>query len=196
MKLIVGLGNPGKQYEQSRHNVGYRVVELLASRWSIGLTKQKHSSQFGSGFCGAEQVVLLKPQTYMNLSGESVAGAVVFYKLSVADVLVVVDDTALELGHLRLRGQGSAGGHNGLRDIISRLGRDDFARLRIGIGGAGTNGAVGHVLGSFGKKESAAIESAIESAATVVECWLAEGIELAMTRYNVRNRKDQEGNAE
>jgi len=186
MKLIVGLGNPGSQYKDNRHNVGFGVIDALTRRWEIELSRRKHHARYGSGTHGAEQVILLKPQTYMNNSGSSVAEAVNFYKTAPTDLLVVSDDMALELGQLRLRRQGSAGGHNGLKDIIEKLGCDDFARLRIGIGPASFD-AVGHVLGAFSPQEKDVVGSAIEKAARAVECWLNEGIDQAMNEYNVKS---------
>ena len=186
MKLIVGLGNPGSEYRNSRHNVGFCLVDLLSQRWSVELKRRKHEGRFGSGFRGSEQVLLLKPQTYMNLSGASVLSATSFYKIEDCDLLVVVDDMALELGRVRLRSGGSSGGHNGLKDIVGRLGHDAFARLRIGIGAAAHNDAVGHVLGRFDESEQKAVDEAIVRAADAVDCWIDCGVDEAMTRYNAK----------
>ena len=198
MKLIVGLGNPGKQYRESRHNVGFMVIKDLCRRWGVEASRRKHQGRVGSMVRNDEQILLLQPQTYMNLSGESVAAAVNFYKVEPVDILVILDDMALELGQLRLRPKGSAGGHNGLNDIIIKLGGDDFARLRIGIGTARGAGAIGHVLGQFEKEEKKIIASAVEKAAEAVECWLTEGIGMAMNKYNVRpetkNEQTEEDN--
>ena len=188
MKLIVGLGNPGERYTENRHNVGYRLVDRLSESWSIALNRRKFQGLLGDGWYGGEQVMLLKPETYMNCSGDSVTAAIRFYQLDERNVLVVVDDMALALGHLRLRAQGSSGGHNGLKDIFGKLGHDAIARLRVGIGAGVTRDAIGHVLGDFGEQEKPIIERALEQAAGVVECWLMEGIEEAMTRYNVRGK--------
>ena len=184
MKLIVGLGNPGSQYRQSRHNLGFEVVNLLERQWSIDVNRRKFQGRFGGGMVGGQQIVLLKPETFMNRSGGSVVEAVAFYKLPLSDVLVVLDDMDLELGQLRLRPAGSAGGHNGLKDIIARLGNDDFARLRIGIGTAPGDAAVNHVLGSFSSEEMPAVEAACRRAVEAVECWAQWGIDQAMNRYN------------
>ena len=184
MKLIVGLGNPGKAYLNSRHNVGFCLVDLLSDRWQIELKRRKFQARYGSGMVGKESVVLLKPQTYMNLSGASVAEAMSFYQAEPADLLIAVDDMALPLGHLRLRGRGSAGGHNGIEDIISRLGHQKFSRLRLGIGPARPSCAVNHVLGAFDSTEQEVIEASLVRATTAAQCWLDQGVEKAMTEYN------------
>jgi PTH1 family peptidyl-tRNA hydrolase len=191
MKLIVGLGNPGAQYQATRHNVGFCLVDLLANRWSIDLKRQKHDALFGQGHYRGDSAILLKPQTYMNRSGQSVLQAVKFYKIDQKDFLVVVDDMDLELGRLRLRSQGGAGGHNGLLDIIEKLGTNDFSRLRIGIGSARGAQAVSHVLGNFSDDEIAWVAQALERSAEALECWMAKGISVAMNRFN-----SQSGSAE
>jgi PTH1 family peptidyl-tRNA hydrolase len=149
------------------------------------VNRRKFQGFFGDGQYGGEKVMLLKPETYMNRSGNSVAEAMNFYRLPEEDLLVVVDDMALELGRLRLRAQGSSGGHNGIKDIIRILGHDEFNRLRIGIGSAGQRNAIGHVLGDFRPEEKIVIEEALKKGTQAVECWLRKGIEEAMTRYNV-----------
>jgi PTH1 family peptidyl-tRNA hydrolase len=158
---------------------------LLAKQWNTTLTRHKHEALFGRATHHDEQLVLLKPQLYMNRSGISVAQATAFYKVGPDELLVIVDDMALELGRLRLRLQGSDGGHNGLRDIIERLGHDDFARLRIGIGATEFGDASGHVLGRFSPAEKKVIDPAIERAAQAVKCWLEQGIDQAMNKYNM-----------
>lgn len=188
MKLIVGLGNPGSEYRNSRHNVGFDLIDLLSQRWSIDIRREKFRALFGQGVRGDDRVMLFKPQMYMNRSGLSVAEAVCFYKASFDDVLVAVDDMALELGRMRLRTGGSAGGHNGLKDIIASLGSKEFTRLRVGIGQARPGSAIGHVLGDFDKDEREMIDASLVKAAEAIECWLDEGIDKAMTKYNVWNR--------
>lgn len=188
MKLIVGLGNPGAQYQATRHNVGFCLVDLLATRWSIDLKRRKHEALFGQGHYRGDSMVLLKPQTFMNCSGQSVLQAVTFYKIDQKDFLVVVDDMDLELGRLRLRSQGRAGGHKGLSDIIEKLGTHQFPRLRMGIGSARGPQAVSHVLGNFDADEAELIEQALDRSAQAVECWVAEGISAAMNRFNPQNK--------
>jgi len=195
MKLIVGLGNPGSQYRRSRHNLGFEVVNLLEQQWAINVNRQKFQGRFGSGMVGGQQIALLKPETFMNRSGGSVVEAVTFYKLTPNDIIVVLDDMDLELGQLRLRQRGSAGGHNGLKDIIAKLGDDGFARLRIGIGTASENAAVNHVLGSFSPEETPIVEAACRRAVEAVECWVRLGIDKAMNRYN-QNREFRIQNSE
>ena len=191
MKLIVGLGNPGREYEKSRHNVGFCLIDLLSERWSISVNQLKHRGLTGSVVRGGEKVMLLKPQTFMNLSGASVAEVAAYYKILRGDILVVVDDMALEIGYLRLRAQGSAGGHNGLADIIARLGGDDFGRLRIGIGSPPLGGATAYVLGRIDQPQQTAVAEALQFGAEAVECWLERGIDEAMTRFNRRNAPEE-----
>jgi len=186
MKLIVGLGNPGKKYVGSRHNVGFLVIDTLAAKWSVDLSKKKHQGLFGAIIRQEQQILLLKPQTYMNLSGESVLSALAFYKARLEDLLVIVDDMALPLEQLRIRPKGSAGGHNGLQNIIDRIG-DNFGRLRVGIGSAAPGRAVDHVLGDFFEEEKLIIDRVIDQAAAAVECWCDEGIDESMNRYNPRS---------
>lgn len=190
MKVIVGLGNPGRQYEDNRHNVGFRVIDLLARRWSIGLDREKHQGRFGSGIVDDEKVVLLQPLTFMNRSGATVGHALRFYQALPSDLMVIVDDMALALGRLRLRASGSAGGHNGLQDIIECLGDDGFNRLRVGIGPPGGVDAIGHVLGDFSQAEEEVLEELLPRAADAVSCWLATGMDEAMTRYNQRPKSE------
>ena len=190
MKVIVGLGNPGREYRNNRHNVGYRVIEQLAVRWSIGLDREKHHGRFGGGSVGNERVVLLQPLTFMNKSGVAVAEAMQFYKTPLSDLMVVVDDMALPLAQLRLRAGGSAGGHNGLQDIIDRLGSNGFNRLRVGIDAPAGSGAIDYVLGDFSETEAEAMADVLPMAADAVACWLTDGISEAMTRYNQRPKQE------
>lgn len=191
MRLVVGLGNPGVKYEGTRHNVGFRVVDELSRRHGIDVSRSRFSGLTGNGSIGSEQVILLKPGTFMNLSGRSVREGLAFYKLLPGDLLVVSDDMALPLGRLRLRKSGSAGGHNGLASVVQELGGDQFARLRIGIEQVAGERMVGHVLGSFTRFEEEIIGPAVARAADAVECWLADGIDAAMNRFN--KSEDQAG---
>lgn len=184
MKLVVGLGNPGSKYEDTRHNVGFAVVDELARRWSYEKARRRFNGLLADGLIRGERVLLLEPTTFMNLSGVSVREASTFYKIGQGDLLVVGDDMALPLGRLRLRARGSAGGHNGLASIVQELGGEDWGRLRVGIGQVAGERMVGHVLGAFGPEEQPIIKQAIATAADAVECWIAEGIDSAMTKFN------------
>jgi PTH1 family peptidyl-tRNA hydrolase len=190
-KLIVGLGNPGKEYEETRHNVGFRVVELLAERHGIALKKHRHQAQYGEGRIGGVAVLLAKPLTYMNNSGAAVAALARYHNLAPADTLVVTDDVNLPLGRLRLRAQGTAGGHNGLKSIIGALGTPDFPRLRIGVGAPESRGLVDHVLGRFSRAEGEAVAALLAQAADTVELLLREGTEAAMNRFNVGEPRER-----
>ncbi|MHC4445365.1 MAG: aminoacyl-tRNA hydrolase [Planctomycetota bacterium] len=184
MNLIVGLGNPGRKYADTRHNTGFRVIEELAGRWHVDLSRRRFDGLIGRGVIGSGQVLLLEPMTYMNRSGGSVREALGFYKMGLSDLLVVVDDLALPLGRLRIRSKGSGGGHNGLIDIVEELGSENFARIRIGIGWVDGGQAVNHVLGPFTPEEEAIINPAICRSADAVESWIFDGIEAAMNKFN------------
>lgn len=183
MKLIVGLGNAGRKYDGTRHNLGFEVIDELAKRWNVDMSGEKFSSWFGLGDFRGERVALMKPLTLMNRSGKAVAAAGRFYKLELSDLLVVLDDHALPVGRLRIRSSGSAGGHNGLDDVIRLCGGDQFARLRIGIGEVFGAMSV-YVLSRFTKEERENIDFAIPAAADACECWVIEGTDLAMTKFN------------
>ena len=188
MKLVVGLGNPGPQYRDTRHNVGFVVADELARRWHVDGWREQQKALVAKVRVGAEAVLLAKPMTFMNLSGESVAGLSSFYKVEPADVLVVVDEVALPLGRLRARREGSAGGHNGLKSMIASLGTMAFPRLRIGVGrGDKRRDLADHVLARFEPEERSVIEDAIARAADAAELFIADGVSAAMNRYN---RKD------
>jgi PTH1 family peptidyl-tRNA hydrolase len=191
MKLIVGLGNPGSEYAETRHNLGFAVVDRLADRCSASLKKRKFSGRYGEGQVGEHRVVLLKPTTYMNRSGQSVLAACQFYKVARNDLLIVLDDLDLPLGRLRLRGSGSGGGHRGLENILLRLADQEVPRLRIGIGKVAKQITVGHVLSRFDDDELPLAERAIERAVLAVECWVCRGMESAMNEFN-RPEDDQE----
>lgn len=183
MKLVVGIGNPGAAYTGTRHNVGFDVVDELAARAGIGMNAERFHAWFGTGERAGERVVLMKPTTFMNRSGQAVVAAGRFYKLAFADLLVISDDLALPVGRIRLRADGSSGGHNGLQDIIDRTGTDEFARLRLGIGepiGVPAN----FVLGRFDEHEAKTMQRVVKRAADCVECWIEHGCDLAMTRFN------------
>jgi PTH1 family peptidyl-tRNA hydrolase len=183
VKLIVGLGNPGAKYDGTRHNVGFDVVDILAKRWGLSMTTEKFHAWFTQGECGGEKVVLLKPTTFMNRSGQAVLAAGRFYKLDARDLLVITDDHALPLGKLRIRMKGSAGGHNGLGHIIESLGSDGWCRLRIGIGEPFGVPSV-YVLSRFSPDEETVVGPARVRAADAAEAWITEGPEAAMNRFN------------
>jgi PTH1 family peptidyl-tRNA hydrolase len=184
MQMIVGLGNPGKKYAETRHNVGFKVIDLLGGVLGIEVNKKGFGGKLGKGEYAGKQVVLLKPQQYMNLSGMPVVEAVGFYKLDLNDVLVVLDDMWLEPGQIRLRAKGAAGGHNGLADVIEKLGTENVSRLRVGIGQAPADGAVDYVLGEPDKKDAELVNQGVQRAKEAAICWLEEGIEAAMTKFN------------
>jgi PTH1 family peptidyl-tRNA hydrolase len=181
VRLVVGLGNPGAEYNRTRHNVGFNVVDSLASEW--GLTWQ-HSKSWHALWAKGEKAILVKPASYMNRSGEPLTAVASFYKIEPAEILVVLDDFALELGRLRLRPEGSAGGHNGLESIIMHFATEAIPRLRIGIGAAPGGGAVDYVLGRFFAEEVPIVEKTIERAAAAVKCAIDKGVLSAMNLFN------------
>lgn len=188
MKLVVGLGNPGPEYDGTRHNVGFDVVDRLARRWAdpaASVAKSRFSGLVVEATIRDEKVLLLKPLTYMNLSGKAVAEAVRFYKMSPADdLLVVVDDTALDCGSIRLKPGGGAGGHNGLTDISRLLGTDAWPRLRIGIDKPGPIPLKNYVLGRFTPEQKPLVETSLDEAADAAACWASDGLATAMNRFN------------
>lgn len=185
MKLVVGLGNPGRRYEKTRHNVGFDVLRHLAERHASGNVRRRFSGELLEARIAGQKVLLLSPTTYMNRSGRSVAEAARFYKLAPEHILVVCDDLNLPLGKLRLRAKGSPGGHNGLADIIRMLGSEAFPRLRIGIGSPppGCDPAR-FVLARFQADEQSTVNEAVKQAADAVAIWVSEGIDASMNRYN------------
>lgn len=192
MKLIVGLGNPGRHYVNNRHNVGFICVDLFARDHGIPLTQRGAHSKLGTGEIAGTRVVLAKPQTFMNLSGEAVAALVHRYKLASEDILVVYDDLDLPLGKIRIREKGSSGGHKGLKSIIEHLGTQDFHRIRIGIAPLVSEAgnlpekvdAVEHVLSDFTDEEKTILQEVYLRVATAIQCILTEGIVAAMNKYN------------
>jgi PTH1 family peptidyl-tRNA hydrolase len=181
VRLVVGLGNPGPEYNGTRHNVGFAVVDLLASQWGLAW---QHSKSWHAFWAKGEKAILVKPTTYMNRSGEPLATVAHFYKVEPSEILVVLDDLALELGRLRLRPEGSTGGHNGLESIIVRFGTEEIPRLRVGIGAAPTAGAVDYVLGRFFEEERPLVEKTIARAADAVKCAIDNGLLSAMNQFN------------
>jgi len=184
VRMVVGLGNPGKRYEKSRHNAGFKVIDSLAEALDLDLRKGKFGAAFGECEFKDKKLILLKPRRYMNRSGQVVATAVGFYRLELCDLLVISDDMALDPGRIRLRARGSAGGHNGLADIIEKLGTQEFSRLRLGIGTCGAIDDVDFVLGEPTETEKPLLNEAIERARAAVIYWLENGIEAAMNAFN------------
>lgn len=186
MKLVAGLGNPGPKYQRTRHNVGFWTLDELVRRWGQGAPRFERDFEALLWDVQRPQarVLLLAPQTFMNLSGRSVAAAARFYRIAPQDLLVIYDDLDLPTGRLRLRAGGSSGGHRGMEDVLTRLGTPQISRLRIGIGRPHPSRAVDHVLGPFTPQERPLVEQAVIQAADAVECWLSEGIEAAMNRFN------------
>lgn len=184
IRLVVGLGNPGPEYAETRHNLGFKVIESLAEALRIEVRQRKFNARIGEGRRADRKVILMKPWTFMNRSGQAVATAVGFYKLDLRDLMVVVDDMALETGALRVRADGSAGGHNGLADIIEKLGTNGFARCRVGIGARPGGQAVGHVLGRPESDEKTRLNRAILRARDAVLCWLDFGVDKTMNEFN------------
>ncbi len=187
MKLVVGLGNPGREYERTRHNVGFMVVERMAD--AAGATfRRSHRAEARCAAAdveGAGRVILAEPLTYMNASGEAVAALMRWHRAAPADLVVVYDDVDLPVGALRLRPKGGAGGHKGVRSVIERLGTDGFARVRIGVGrGPEQRDMVDHVLSAFAREERPAIEAAVERAAEAVRAVVRDGVERAMNEFN------------
>jgi PTH1 family peptidyl-tRNA hydrolase len=180
IRLIAGLGNPGREYQRTRHNVGFVVLDRLAAdaqlRWD-------YSEKWSAGWAKSD-VIMVKPATFMNRSGEAVAAIANFYKIPPAEVLVVLDDLALPLGRLRLRTQGSSGGHNGLESVIEHFGTEAVPRLRVGIGAAPSHGAVDYVLGRFFEEEQPVLDAAINRAAEAVKCAIDKGLFAAMNVFN------------
>lgn len=188
MKIIAGLGNPTKEYEGTRHNIGFSVIDKLADKYNISMNEKKHKAICGKGMIEGEKVILLKPQTYMNLSGESVVDAVNFYKVDPEeDVIIIYDDIDLDVGKLRIRAKGSAGGHNGMKNIIAHLGTQVFPRIRVGVGAKPKDwNLADYVLGRFPKEELPEIEAGRETACEAVKIIVSQGVEAAMNRINGR----------
>lgn len=184
VRLVVGLGNPGPEYAETRHNLGFKVVEALDNALGIEVKQRKFSARIGEGFHAGMKVILMKPWKFMNRSGESVAAAVGFYKLDLRHLMVVLDDRALEPGVIRIRSKGSAGGHNGLADIIEKLGTDEFPRCRVGIGQCPGAEAVGYVLGRPEPQERPLLNQAILQARDAMLYWLRFGLDKTMTEFN------------
>ena len=185
MHLIVGLGNPGREYETTRHNVGFIALDYLAQKLDAKIGKIKFKGIYGECFIGGEKCILLKPQTFMNLSGESVREASEFFKIPVENIIIIYDDVTLDVGKVRIRPDGSAGGHNGMKSIIKLISSDKFPRVRFGVG-APSHDLADHVLGHFNDEDLKMVTSAIKSVDAILETIITKGIDEAMSRFNNR----------
>ncbi len=192
MKLIVGLGNPGSEYRDTRHNVGFLVIDELTARWRVSdQWREKFGALHVKTTVGAEPVIVAKPLTFMNLSGHAIAGLAGFYKIDPPDVFVVTDDVALPVGRLRARREGGAGGHNGLKSVIEHLGTQAFPRMRVGVGrGDDRRDLTDHVLGRFDADERDTVSAAVLRAADATETFLRDGIERVMNAFNAAEKQD------
>lgn len=185
MYIIVGLGNPGKEYENTRHNCGFMVIDRLADELNIKINKQKHKALIGEGKVDDKRVLLAKPQTYMNLSGESILEIMKFYKEDMENLIVIFDDIDIPLGKIRIKETGSAGTHNGAKSVVSLLKTEEFKRIKIGVGSPNEIGLVDFVLGKFSKEEVSTIEKSIQNASDALKMIIQEErLTGAMNKYN------------
>lgn len=191
MYIIVGLGNPGKKYENTRHNMGFIAVDLLAEEYGIKVDKIKFKALVGEGRIAGRKVLLVKPQTYMNLSGQSVMEVMNYYKEDIENLIVIYDDIDIPTGTIRLRKKGSAGTHNGMRNIVYLLQEDGFPRIRVGIGSESKVDLIHYVTSGVTKKEKDLLEDALTRAAKAAACIVEKGIDKAMNEYNIRLKKEE-----
>lgn len=191
MYIIVGLGNPKKEYDNTRHNIGFDVIDALADANRIGMTEKKHKAVIGKGLVAGTKVILAKPQTYMNLSGESVRELVDYYKIDeTLELIVISDDISLDVGQLRIRKKGSAGGHNGLKNIILHLGHDTFQRIKMGVGEKPKNyDLADYVLGHFSKEERIVMDESVSDACKAIEMMINDDTDGAMNLYNKKKKE-------
>jgi len=194
MYIIAGLGNPGKEYENTRHNIGFDVIDRLAEEENIAVMESKHKALIGKGYVAGQKVILAKPQTFMNLSGESIREIVDYYKVDdTAELIVISDDISLDVGQIRIRKKGSAGGHNGIKNIIANLGTDHFMRVKVGVGEKPKNWDLAdYVLSPFTKDERPLVNLAIEHAAKAIEQMLNGDVDAAMNEYNRKSANPAE----
>nr|WP_291233597.1 aminoacyl-tRNA hydrolase [Frisingicoccus sp.] len=189
MYLIAGLGNPSKTYEGTRHNVGFAMIDALADAFQIDVTTKKHKAIVGRGVIEGMKVILAKPQTYMNLSGESIREIVDFYKIDPENMIIIYDDISLDVGRLRIRKKGSAGGHNGIKNIIAHLGTDVFPRIKVGIGEKPQGWDLAdYVLSKYSKEEQQALREASDDVIGAVKLMVMDNIDAAMNQYNAKKR--------
>lgn len=189
MHLIVGLGNPTKQYEGTRHNVGFETIDRIAAENQIRVEEKKHKALYGSGYIEGEKVILAKPQTFMNLSGESVRELSDYYKIPAENIIVIYDDISLDVGQLRIREKGSAGGHNGIKNIILHLGTEVFPRIKVGVGEKPKGWDLAdYVLGRYSAEDRKIIDEAQKEAAEAVKMMVMDDVRGAMNRYNTKKK--------
>lgn len=191
MYIIIGLGNPGRKYENTRHNLGFITIDRLASKHDIKVDKIKFKALVGDGRIAGQKVLLVKPQTYMNLSGESVREVVNYYKTEPEEIIVIYDDLDLPLGNLRIRKSGSAGTHNGMKSVVYQLKSDQFPRVRIGIGQNGDRDIIDFVIGGFKKEEVSILEETVDKAVMAIESMIGETIDVAMNKYNSKKTEGE-----
>lgn len=188
MIIIAGLGNPTREYENTRHNIGFMAIDMLADKYNIGMTESRHRALVGKGMINGTKVVLVKPLTYMNLSGEAIRSVVDYYKVDAQSGLIVIyDDISLDVGQLRIRKKGSAGGHNGIKNIIAHLGSDTFNRIKIGVGEKPKEyDLIDYVLGHFGKEELEIVKESLVRVDGAINLMLEGDVDAAMNRYNAK----------
>lgn len=192
MYIIAGLGNPGKKYENTRHNMGFMAIDVLAEKNDIRVNKLKFKALTGEGRIAGDKVLLIKPQTYMNLSGEPIRMAMEYYRIEPEQLIVIYDDIDIPIGSVRLRKKGSAGTHNGMRNILYHIQSENFPRIRVGIGSGKKEDMIDYVIGQVSKSDGEVLKAAVEKAADSAACIIEKGIEKAMNEYNVRPSKARE----
>lgn len=189
MYIVAGLGNPGREYDMTRHNIGFHFIDYFADKYNVKVTKLKFKGLYGETFIAGEKVLLIKPQTYMNLSGNCIGDFCDFYKIPPENVIIINDDVSLNCGNIRIRPKGSAGGHNGLKSIIYRISSDEFFRIKIGVGAASEGADLAdHVLGRFSKKEITILEDSIVRASKACELIISGKPNDAMNLFNSKNK--------
>lgn len=186
MKVIFGLGNPGKKYENTKHNVGFMLLDKLAIEFSIPIEKKAHEATVGTGYYDGHKILLVKPETFMNLSGKAIWQVIDYYSDQIEDFIVVYDDMDTALGRIRLKKKGSAGGHNGIKSIIASLNSQEFDRLKIGIGQKKTDDTVAHVLGDFSKSEKPFLDEALNQSIDAIKSWIQTDIDKVMNQFNMK----------
>ena len=191
MYIIAGLGNPGEKYDNTRHNAGFLTIDALASKYNIDVREKAHKALIGKGVIEGQKVILAKPQTYMNVSGESIRALVDYYKIAQEELIIIFDDISLEPGQLRIRKKGSAGGHNGIKSIIAHLGTQEFTRIKVGVGEKPPKmDLADYVLSRFGAEEQKIMDEAFGEAAEAAVMMMTTGAERAMNHYNAKKKAE------